>query len=197
MSHIDSFQHEIVGLFAGLPVYHPLVDIDSEFKCTQKQLMIGGGSGEHPALVLQNPLAAVAYFIQDAVEELDQDNSIREKWEAIIEPYLTYTSDEILKYYDWTIETYQAFAELCKSKYLPSPYIDEAILLEMWLILGFGEFIYYAIPNLAIEIISQLENPYQRFNHMRYNNIMLIPPNIPVYANGGNAFFNQQNIVSI
>ncbi|MGL6337947.1 MAG: hypothetical protein ACRC80_02270 [Waterburya sp.] len=191
MSHIDSFQHEIVGLFARLPVYHPLVDIDSEFKCTHKQLMIGGGSGEHPALVLQNPLAAVAYFIQDAVEELDQDNSIREKWEAIIKPYLTYTSDEILKYYDWTIETYQAFAELCKSKCLPSPYINEEILLEIWLILGFGEFIYYAMPDLATEIMSQLEKPYQRFNHMRYNNIMLIPPNIPVYANGGNAFFNQ------
>ncbi len=52
------------------------------------------------------------------------------------------------------------------------------------------------MPDLAIEIISQLEKPYQRFNHMRYNNITLIPPNIPVYANGGNAFFNQQNIFS-
>lgn len=25
MSHIDSFQHEIVGLFARLPVYHPFL----------------------------------------------------------------------------------------------------------------------------------------------------------------------------
>jgi hypothetical protein len=27
MSHIDSYKHEIVGLFGSLPVYHPLEDI--------------------------------------------------------------------------------------------------------------------------------------------------------------------------
>ena len=48
MSHIDSFKHEIVGLFGGLPVYHPLEDINGDFKCSTKQLVIGGGSGDQP-----------------------------------------------------------------------------------------------------------------------------------------------------
>lgn len=60
MSHIDSFKHEIVGLFGGLLVYHPLEDIQGDFVCTPKCLLIGGGSGEHPALVIESPLKAVS-----------------------------------------------------------------------------------------------------------------------------------------
>ena len=52
MSHIDSYPHEIVGLFGRLPVYHPLEDIpeppeghwEHDFGCTTEQLVIGGGS---------------------------------------------------------------------------------------------------------------------------------------------------------
>ncbi|MEL6928902.1 MAG: hypothetical protein AAFO95_09725 [Cyanobacteria bacterium J06600_6] len=188
MSHIDSFQHEIVGFFAGLPVYHPLEDINGDFKCTPKHLLIGGGNGEHPALVLKNPLAAVAWFIEDSLEELDKTTIIRSEWENIIDPYLIYDSKNILAYYDWRIETYQEFAERCKSASLPNPHSTSECHLEAWLILGFGEFIYYAMPDLGDEIMSKLKKPYELFKHMRYNNIMLIPPNIPVYANQGNAF---------
>ena len=46
MSHIDSFKHELVGLFGGLPVYHPLEVIDGDFRCDPTQLLLGGGSGE-------------------------------------------------------------------------------------------------------------------------------------------------------
>lgn len=188
MSHIDSFEHEIVGFFGGLPVYHLLVNVeDSNLKCTSKQLMIGGGSGEHPALVIENPLAAVAWFIDDSLEESD-NCSMGEDWAGIIEPYLNYDPENILNYYDWRIETYQRFAELCKSENLPNPYNNFEGTLEAWLILGFGEFIYYAMPDLAHEIMSKLKNPYQGCSHMKYNNILLIPPNIPVYANAGNAF---------
>jgi len=61
MSHIDSYKHEIVGLFGCLPVYHPLGDIPAppdnwpeyDFGYTTEQLVIGGGPGEHLGLVLQ------------------------------------------------------------------------------------------------------------------------------------------------
>ena len=188
MSHIDSFKHEIVGLFGSLPVYHPLENIEGDFKCNHQQLMIGGGSGEHPALVLQEPLTAVAHFISEVLDEFDEKAGIKEEWETIIEPHLHYGIDTILKFYDWEIETYQSFAEQCKSKGLPNSYRGNESSLEQWLILGFGEFIYYSMPDLAAEIMSKLDKPYNRFNHIRYNNIMLIPPNFPVYANGGNAF---------
>jgi hypothetical protein len=47
MSYIDSFRHEFIGFFAGLPVYHPLeVVVDTaNFSCTPQNLIMGGGSG--------------------------------------------------------------------------------------------------------------------------------------------------------
>lgn len=43
MSYIDTFDHELVGFFAGLPVYHPLVvhEDATEFSCNPNQLLIG------------------------------------------------------------------------------------------------------------------------------------------------------------
>jgi hypothetical protein len=56
MSYIDTFDHELVGFFAGLPLYHPLEAVmgsgGDEFGCTPLHLMLGGGDGEHPEVVL-------------------------------------------------------------------------------------------------------------------------------------------------
>lgn len=195
MSHIDSFNHEIVGQFGGLPVYHPLEDIEGDFVSTPTQLLIGGGSGEHPALVIESPLKAVAWFLHDQFESLKNPALSPERfplktkideWEPIIAPYLTSSHDEILTYYDWDTETYSNFTELCKSPALPNPLDDDQ--LEIWLILGIGEFVFFAMPELAPDIMTKLEDPYSCFKHTYYNNIMVIPPNFPVYANGGNAF---------
>lgn len=195
MSHIDSFKHEIVGLFGSLPVYHPLEDIHGDFVCTKKNLLIGGGSGEHPALVIESPLEAVAWFLDRELESLkgsglDTDTfpliTKIDEWSAIIAPYLTSSHHDLLTFYEWDRETYRNFEHLCKSSALPNPLCDEK--LENWLILGMGEFVFFAMPELASEIMSQLNNPYTCFHHSCYNNIMVIPPNFPVYANGGNAF---------
>lgn len=197
MSHIDSFKHEIVGLFGGLPVYHPLEDINGDFKCSTKQLLIGGGSGEHPALVIESPLAAVACFINESLKYLKVSDAIENEWESVIEPFLIFNADSspqsqgdvrIFQFYEWDIATYSDFAELCKSTALPNPFFEGNYPLETWLILGIGEFVFFSMPDLATEIMSKLQNPYQHFYHMQYNNIMLIPPNFSVYANGGNAF---------
>lgn len=195
MSHIDSFKHEIVGLFGSLPVYHPLEDIQGDFVCTPKNLLLGGGSGEHPALVIESPLEAVAWFLNNQFKalknaELSPDRfplkTKIDEWSPIIAPYLTASLDDILTFYEWDIDTYNNFANLCKSDALPNPLGDER--LENWLILGIGEFVFFAMPELASEIMTKLENPYIYFKHDYYNNIMVIPPNFPVYANGGNAF---------
>lgn len=195
MSHIDSFKHEIVGLFGSLPVYRPLEDIQGDFVCTPNNLLIGGGSGEHPALVIESPLKAVAWFLNDQLEalkipELSSDRfplkAKIDEWSPIIAPYRTSSPDDILTFCDWDVDTYNDFAKLCKSAALPNPLDDE--LLETWLVLGIGEFIFFAMPDLASEIMTKLENPYIYFKHTYYSNIMVIPPNFPVYANGGNAF---------
>lgn len=199
MSHIDSFRHEIVGLFAGLPVYHPLEDIDGEFRCTTAQLLLGGGSGEHPALLIRNPAGAVARFLHEELSALKgpgistKQFPLREHleaWGQVIEPHLDWSTAAHLEFFDWDIATASAFHERCRSPALANPWFEEDGGLEDWLILGFGEFVFFAMPELAMDIISKLDEPWQYFAHYRYSNILLIPPNFPVYANGGNAFIS-------
>ena len=183
MSHIDSFKHELVGFLGYLPVYHPLEDIDGDFQCKTNQLLLGGGSGEHPALVIENPTSAVAYFL---IKEIENEKRLKH-WEEHITPYLESSLEEQLTFYDWNMERYSSFHEMSKSEYLPNPRSGDNT--ELWIVLGIGEFIFFSMPNLANELIRKLEDPYQHFHHMRYNNIMVVPPNFPVYANGGNMFF--------
>ena len=51
MSHIDSYDHEYIGRFMYLPVYHPLQEVErykwgeEDFGFTPANLVIGGGSG--------------------------------------------------------------------------------------------------------------------------------------------------------
>ena len=183
MSHIDSFKHELVGFLGYLPVYHPLEKIDGDFKCDTNQLLLGGGSGEHPALVIENLTSSVAYFLDEVIENKKE----LQNWEEIISPYLDYDLTKLLTFYKWDIERFSSFHNMSKSNSLPNP--SNGGHIERWLILGIGEFVFFSMPYLAKEIISKLQNPYKHFHHMSYNNILVIPPNFPVYANGGNMFF--------
>ncbi|TBW25631.1 hypothetical protein [Gramella sp. KN1008] len=183
MSHIDSFNHELVGILGGLPVYHPLEKIDGDFICDTNQLVLGGGSGEHPAVVIENPTSTVAYFLSEILNE----NKELKSWKEIIKPFINYDFKDLLTFYDWEIETYSSFYKMSKSNSLLNPSNGENI--EEWLILGFGEFIFYSMPELASDLMDQLDDPYEHFKHIRFNNILLVPPNFPVYAMGGNKFF--------
>lgn len=190
MSHIDSFKHEIVGLFGSLPVYHPLEAIEGDFKCMPHQLVLGGGSGEHPALVFEDLTACVALFLGDV--------SLRNKnlkfLGPVISSHLPDSIEELLTFYDWNEHTHQAFYAICTSEGLPNPYQPNYHKMgyEKWLLMGIGEFVFYACPNLCPILMNKLDNPYRYFNSSEYNNIMLIPPNVPVYANGGNLFFKKK-----
>lgn len=183
MSHIDSFKHEIVGRFGYLPVYHPLEDIDGDFIATPKSLIFGGGSGEHPALVFENALSAVAWYLDENVSGLTDNDDQAEVWRKIFNPYVTYYDQ--IKFYDWTINRYNEFRKLCVSRALRNRCNGDDI--EQWLIMGVGEFVFAVMPDLASEIMDQLVDPYQNF-YPKYSNIDLIPPNALIYANHGNAF---------
>lgn len=183
MSHIDSFEHELVGYLGYLPVYHPLEKIDGDYVCDTGQLVLGGGSGEHPALVIESPISAVAYFLQ---EEIKGEKHLK-AWGPVIAPYLDANTAQLLTYYDWDTKRHRAFQKMSKSSLLHNPNDGEDIV--KWLILGIGEFVFFSMPGLAKDIMDKLETPYVHFKHIRYSNILVLPPNMPVYANGGNAFF--------
>lgn len=199
MSHIDSFKHEIVGNFGRIPVYHPLEEIEGDFICGPGNLLIGGGSGEHPAIVVRNPTAAVAEFLSYELSHYSSEDDVKEypilkvkaKWLKIIKPHFNLRHNRIIEFCEWHVSTYVNFEEHCRSEGLQNPY-DPARHergFEDWLIVSLGEFIFYAMPQLASEIVSKLHKPYTYFHHITYNNIMVIPPNMPVYSIGGNHFF--------
>jgi hypothetical protein len=55
MSYIDLFKHREVGNICGLPLYLALENIDGdEFKCKTGSVIIGGGGGEHPGMVIKD-----------------------------------------------------------------------------------------------------------------------------------------------
>jgi len=196
MSHIDSFKHEIVGLFGSIPVYHPLEEIDGDFNAHPGQLVLGGGSGEHPAMVIEQPKQAVALFLKYKLEPLLNSELSKKRfplkqvatgWLEKIQPFLPEDPEVVCKFYDWTEEDHKEFYEFCQSPALPHPYWRGDF--KEWLAASFGEFIFFALPEMVCELMDILGgDPYRHFKHIEYNNIGLIPPNMPVYANGGNAF---------
>jgi hypothetical protein len=196
MSHIDSFSHQIVGQFGSLPVYRPLTDINGDFQCTTKQLLLGGGSGEHPAMVLKRPNTAVARYLDDCLKSGqfdycgDKPASELEEIRVVASVYLNQRNEDVVAYHEWSAGTHESFEQLCRSDALPHPYdlYADLMSLEEWVILGFGEFVFFAMPDLAADIMNKLSSPYRGFGVVRFNNVMLIPPNMPVFANGGNAY---------
>jgi hypothetical protein len=88
MSAIDTMNHAHVGNFFGLPIYWVLDESPLDYLTDEKDdgskvinkkfLSIGGGSGEHPALIINND--AVIYRFLTNVEEaanLNEDFDIK------------------------------------------------------------------------------------------------------------------------
>ncbi|WP_300532380.1 hypothetical protein [Maricaulis sp.] len=190
MSYIDSFEHVLVGYLAGLPVYRPLVDIaypddgtdDEDFGCSTHQLVLGGGSGEHPGLVLERPDAAMAAFaLESELFDLPPDEA------AALGDMIA--AAPVHQRYGWRADQVDAFAERCRSAALCNPHSPERESLVHWLTLGFGEFAYLAMPDLAPEMAARLQ-PYQTGTPdiAEFNNILLPPPGLPGYSPAGTAF---------
>jgi hypothetical protein len=177
MSYIDTFDHELVGFFAGLPLYHPLETVaDSggdEFGCTPRQLVLGGGSGEHPAIVLREPPAAVAMFLQAALPP-DAPALAPESQQFLDE---TPPLDECLHFAGWRIADFVSFQERCQALSFVRPYrVEQDGLLEEWVLCNLGEFVYFAMPELSPDVPTQLADICAQVRGPRYLNVQILPP---------------------
>ena len=151
MSHIDSWDHEFVGTLGYLPIYHPLQDIpkakwgDPDFGATPANLVLGGGSGEHPGLVLHRLECFVAHFLADQLSDKDEEKLSEEAHELLAE--LTVDHDELFEYCGWRIDQKARFYQMAQSAAFMNP-LGEGEPLEYWLLSTFGELVYYAMPEL-------------------------------------------------
>ena len=74
MSYIDCFDHKILGFIGGIAVYQALQDIaGDDFQCKKNQVIIGGGSGEHPAAVINDLTQAIYMSLTDEDEDIEID----------------------------------------------------------------------------------------------------------------------------
>lgn len=192
MSYIDTIDHELVGVFAGLPVYHPLDTITGnppnsrDFNCNPLQLAVGGGSGEHPGLVLQRPDCAVGYFIDLWLEQKSDPNTqamsdnlqaLQATWKTFVDDLDDVPFDEIWHLAGWSVSRYAQFYERCQSAGLCKPFDpqqDETF--EYWLTASFGEFVFFALPDLVPDLSARLPDARAAIRQAFYVNILIPPP---------------------
>jgi hypothetical protein len=200
MSYIDTFDNEFVGYFAGIPVYHPLEvvpalpdDDPRDFACGPENLVIGGGSGEHPGIVVKAPGATVICFVQAWLAEENPFLSPDER--QALDPALNVWPDasarrrspsqwrDVFEFAGWSAENYVRFSTRCTSPAFHRPFEPgKGDALEQWLAESVGEFILFAMPELAQEAIQRLGDLRRHVAGNLYKNILLVPPGYPVWG---------------
>ena len=184
MSYIDSYNHEYIGRLGYLPIYRVLENIGSgewgaeDFTATPNNLVLGGGSGEHPALVVHKLESLVARFLFDQLTEEEQKKLSKEDRDYIDSLY--YNDSDILEFCDWSIARYSYFRKMAKKAYTPLKK-DEGIYEEVedWLYRSLGELIYFSLPELnpEQEKLQSIFAPFEVYASMR--NVICTPPNYP------------------
>jgi len=195
MSYIDTIDHEFLGFFAGLPLYRPLATISDaqpnskEFNCTPANLILGGGSGEHPAIVLRQPASAVAAFVMDWTNKFPDTLPLHfpcEKgewpveWDDFLVENAAVRGADLFSYADWETPDHHRFYELCQSPVMHSPYAPGEQRFERWLSANLGELIFFCLPELVPDIDKHLPRARQLISHAFYVNILTPPPGLRV-----------------
>lgn len=182
MSHIDGYDHEIIGSLGYLPIYHPLETIEGDggwgafdFSATPQNLVLGGGSGEHPGLVVHHLPSLAARFLLDSLAESESALLSREESDYVGELY--YVSDT-LEFCGWSIRQYAALLEMAQSVTFMHP-VGENEAVEDWLERSLGELIWFALPELNPEH-ARLAAIFQRFGiNPTMRNVAVDPPGYP------------------
>ncbi len=198
MSYIDTFDFELIGHFGGLPVYHPLESVEAnefdpkDFACDPSQLLIGGGGGEHPGIVVVSPTEAAMHFLRDYMESHGSqwNESTQSRWKQIVEPWandparrFTCPWFKVFHFAGWKTKDYVDFQQRCMSPAMMRPFHPEIDhLLESWLAISVGEFLVLAMPELIEPLIAQLGNLRETITFDLYQNILLSPPGYPKWG---------------
>jgi hypothetical protein len=182
MTYIDTFDHELVGFFAGLPLYHPTETVRAhphadEFGCTSGQLVLGGGPGEHPALVVTDAGAAVLHFLHFWLE-LAHDGRLEEPNTSLAALPEAPLPERCLCFAGWHVQTYADLYDRCQSPAIPTPYDQRQHgLVEEWILGSLGEFIHFALPELAAQTLRGLPQVRRRVTRPIFYNVTILPPN--------------------
>ncbi|MEJ2466447.1 MAG: hypothetical protein P8045_12215 [Candidatus Thiodiazotropha sp.] len=182
MSYIDCFDHEYIGRLGYLPIYRPLQVIEGEewgaydFSATPDNLVLGGGSGEHPGLVIHKLECAAAKFLYYHIDEEHEEKISKEDIDFVTE--LVFEGN-VLEFCGWAIRDYLSLVELAKSPAFGHPLKDDEEV-EDWLIKSIGELVYFSLHELNSEHLrlAEIFAPFQIWSSM--GNVMCNPPGYPI-----------------
>jgi len=155
MSEIDTFRHEFVGLFLGVPIYHPLEPGQLGWRarqdghrqphqewdrpnCGPETLVLGGGDGEHPALIFHDIEHAVAQYL---AWEFDKDVLPAD----VLEKAKSHDDTQTLEYCKWTSQDHRDFYQRCRFEYRVR---RVKLRFESWLLIVMGEFALLSLDKL-------------------------------------------------
>lgn len=181
MSHIDSYDHEYIGSLGYMPIYHPLQIIKADkwggydFSATPDNLVLGGGSGEHPGLVVHKLESLVAKFLYDQISEEEEDCISVENMDYIQELCF---ADNIFEFCGWSILQYANFKEMAEANIFNTP-LGKGEEVEEWLTMSLGELVFYSLSSLNPEH-NKLKSIFDRFEIQdRMQNVACVPPGYP------------------
>jgi hypothetical protein len=181
MSHIDSYDHEYIGSLGGLPIYRPLKIIEGDkwggydFSATPENLILGGGSGEHPGLVFHKLGSLAAKFLYDQITDEEEESISKEDIDYIFDQC---HEDNILEFCGWSIREYANLKEMAETITFTRP-LREDEEVEDWLCKSFGELVYFSLSDLNPEH-NRLKGIFGRFEiQASMQNIACVPPGYP------------------
>ncbi|MCU0795170.1 MAG: hypothetical protein MUF31_04460 [Akkermansiaceae bacterium] len=185
MSYIDTFDHQYVGSFAGLPIYYSRLPVEgtggADFSCGPDNLVLGGGGGEHPALVFHRSDCLAMHFVIHAVDKHDKDaRSVNNMFgDFPIWDYLEVPFAELFEFAGWSVMHYHDFYERCSSVAVPRPFgVDDYLSFEDWLAICFGELVWFSFPD-RIENLKSVRTMHPNLRPIA-NNVTIPPPGYPM-----------------
>lgn len=183
MSYIDSFDHEYIGSIGYLPIYHPLEEVKGEkwgaydFNASPNNLVLGGGSGEHPGLVIHNLASVVTKYLYFNLTDEEENQLTKDEEEYILDLYYVNTY-EILEFCSWSIRQYSDFLKMASSELLSAPIEDDEDV-EDWIIRSIGELVFFSLPDLNPEH-EKLSKIFSKFTiNATMQNVVCVPPGYP------------------
>ncbi len=188
MSYIDTLPHRRVGTLAGYPLYHVLVNHglgdprgSADFSAGPKNFVLGGGSGEHPALVVHQLDQLVRLFLLQAIDVFTSGRPRTEEM-AAFEDALAWNFevrfDRIFEYCGWGIEQTATFLKAAQSgPGLETPYdADVHSSAEHWLAYSLAEACLTYCPDMAgpaiTRILREYQEPFREVLAFRMNNVV-------------------------
>ena len=177
MSDIDLIKHYRLGQFLEIPIYQCLEDgsrlgCDDQppqpsLVCEKGYLCIGGGSGEHPAIVIKSVEYCVSRFL---MYEHDVDTKD-------IKSAASKDIDDVVIFASWTKKEIKAF----KKEIRKLTFANKGEEFS-YMILKIGEFIFHYIPHYNSQILKWKElNQNIDLSHADLHGISL-----PLDEYGGN-----------